>query len=68
MNLDELILQSYGGVENNSLKDILQLNRNNDNNVDIIQHSQYYDDDNFLSVLKSKKMYIFSLKYEHRIN
>ena len=60
MNLDELTLQSYGGVENNSLKDILQLNRNNDNNVDIIQHSQYYDDDNFLSVLKSKK-YTFSV-------
>ena len=43
-----MILQSYGGVENNSLKDILQLGSNNDNNVDVIQHSQCYDDDSFL--------------------
>ena len=52
MNLDELILQSYGGVENNYLKDILQLNNSSDNNVDIIQHSQYYDNDNFSQFIK----------------
>ena len=50
-----MILQSYGGVENNSLKEILQLGSNNDNNVDVIQHSQYYDDDSFFNLLKSKK-------------
>ena len=50
-----MILQSYGDVENNSLKEILQLGSNNDNNVDVIQHSQYYDEDSFSNILKSKK-------------
>ena len=49
------MIQSYNGVENNSLKEILQLGSNNDNNVDVIQHSQYYDDDSFFNLLKSKK-------------
>ena len=53
MNLDEQILNYYGGLNNKSLINILNLDHENDFD-DMIQHSHYYDSNNFIDILKNK--------------
>ena len=47
MNLDEMILQHFGGVENNSLDSIVESSENRDDNIRIVQHSAYHDNEKF---------------------
>ena len=57
MELDDIVLQNYGGIDNNSLQSKLQLNLENNDNEDIqvIRHSPYYDTEKAIDYLNSKK-------------
>ncbi len=59
MSVDSDILQSYGGIANNSLNNVLKLDNNDDtdgeNQVCVINHSPYYDNDLLIPHLQSKK-------------
>ena len=55
---DELILQSHGGVQINSLRHTLNIHNEDDDesyHIDIIKHSKYYDKETLFSTLKDKK-------------
>ena len=53
MSSDEVILHSYGGYQNNSLRAYLHLDDNDDiNELSAIKHSSYYDIDQFKSLLQ----------------
>ena len=54
MNLDEQILNYYGGLNNKSLINILNLDHENDFDDNMIQHSHYYDSKKFIDILKNK--------------
>ena len=57
MTLDENILEFCGGLRNNSLKNVLDISDDVGINAEtnMIKHSSYYDTDNFVNLLKSKK-------------
>ena len=54
MDLDELILNHYGGTDRNSLQTILSLNENENDNLHIIKHSAYYDHEKLIEEMSSK--------------
>ena len=50
MSLNDLILQNFGGVGQNSLITSLESN-SEDNEPDIINHSYYYDNDSLMEFM-----------------
>ena len=54
-SLDEIMLQYQGGVERNSLVTILEQDTNSTEELQICQHSPYYDFDKLTQVVKGKK-------------
>ena len=63
ITLDENILRSYGGLNDNSLKHVLHSNEdeNDDNNyLNVITHSCYYDTDHLNETLKNIKTHLQS--------
>ena len=53
MLADKYLFQFQGGIRSNSLYDMLQLNEANENDIQQIIHSQYYDMD-MLKLLAEK--------------
>ena len=54
MSLDEEILEHHGGFENNSFVNIFETDGDSDD-VQVIRHSPYYDNDMLSSVLRDKQ-------------
>ena len=52
MTSDESLLSSFGGISNNSLINLLQLNNNEvgEQESQILKHSSYYDADQFVEL------------------
>ena len=57
MSLDNTILQAFGGVQNNSLPNVLNVYDENDNNneLHVINHSPYYDNDMLVNHLQNEQ-------------
>jgi hypothetical protein len=55
MSIDSETLQCFGGVEANSLKSILEKDDEIFNNVEMIRHSSYYDNELLSSLLIEEK-------------
>ena len=53
MSIDDSVLEFMGGIEQNSLSHLLRYNENDDDSLEIIQNSHYYDNDFLTSHLKS---------------
>ena len=53
MSLDESILGSFGGCDINSLKTYLHMNTDDNNELDAIKHSSYYDVNQFQTLLQT---------------
>ena len=53
--MDSVILESFGGVHRHSLTHILNVDVTNDGEeLNIIKHSPYLDQENFIKTLKGK--------------
>ena len=60
MAFDELFLSYLGGIQHNSLSDILYINDTEINELQIIRRSSYYDFDNLMiSLRKTKVILVF---------
>ena len=53
MTLDEQMLDYCGGLHNNSLRNILNIENDNEIERSLIKHSKYYDNDSFINLLKN---------------
>ena len=66
MSTEEYVLRKYGGVNNNSLNQVLNLVNNNDRDFRIIKHSPYVTDNEFISfcIERRKHFTILSLNIQ----
>ena len=71
MQSDDSFLRFYGGLNKNSLVDILRLNEDNietecEQEIQLIKHSSYYDHDAFFDLTKThfQKFSILSTNIE----
>ena len=53
MTLDEQMLDYCGDLHNNSLRNILNIENDNEIERSLIKHSKYYDNDSFINLLKN---------------
>ena len=53
--MDSVILENVGGLNSHSLAHILNVDNTDDaEKLNIIKHSPYFDQDNFIKILKEK--------------
>ena len=53
MTLDEQMLDYFGGLHSNSLRNIMNIDNDNEFESSLIKQSKYYDNDSFISLLKN---------------
>ena len=53
MTLDEQMLDYCGGLHSTSLRNIMNIDNDNEFESSLIKHSKYYDNDSFISLLKN---------------
>ena len=59
MTADKSFFRFQGGFSSNSLCDILQLNEANENDIQPIIHSPYYDNYGHVEIINRTKQWMF---------
>ena len=65
MSLEESILNNFGGIKRNNLKDIIQFNMS-ESDIDCLVSSPYYSPENTIDILKQCRDPIFKLSISKR--
>ena len=63
ISLDSVILENVGGLHSHSLAHILNVDNTDDaEELNIIKHSPYFDQDNFIKNIKGEKWKFYCAK------